>query len=95
MNYFSKIFKNLEHIIIFLGFLTSNEDYFTHIREDGYDLRDNFKPVKVTEYSTHMYTKKVQDIVNQYNSSDDSEVRRHQSHISKHCMHQIIYTTIL
>lgn len=34
------------------------------------DLRDNYKPVNRTEYSTHMYAEKAIDLINNHNAAE-------------------------
>ncbi|XP_060066095.1 arylsulfatase B-like [Ylistrum balloti] len=60
----------------FFGYLTGSEDYYKKTNcfstnFCGKDLRDNFKPIlpNSSEYSTEMYSKRVIDLVNNYNSS--------------------------
>nr|XP_006816647.1 PREDICTED: arylsulfatase B-like [Saccoglossus kowalevskii] len=55
----------------FFGYYTGAEDYFTHIRETGYDLRRNEEEVAkeyAGQYSAFVFTKKIQNIIRQHNT---------------------------
>ncbi|XP_077987808.1 arylsulfatase B-like [Glandiceps talaboti] len=54
----------------FFGYLNGMEDYYTHIRENGYDLRRNEREVALNftgQYSTMVFIKEAQRIIKQHN----------------------------
>ncbi|XP_071964098.1 LOW QUALITY PROTEIN: arylsulfatase J-like [Antedon mediterranea] len=55
----------------FFGYYIGAEDYYTHIREGGYDLRENYKVATEynNTYSTVLFAEKANAVINAHNKS--------------------------
>ena len=66
-------------MILFPGYLSGAEDYFTHMREGGYDLHENEKNADQYkgQYSAYIFSERVQEIVAKHANHSKDKVSNH------------------